>query len=82
MADGLCFGCSRLVGRRKAGNSNMQEFICSTLCVICRSPLPACACGGGDDKALFIAARRFAIIANGDDIQSTILIEVADFFLI
>ena len=25
-ADGLCIGSPRLVGERKAGNSNMQEF--------------------------------------------------------
>ena len=30
-ADGLCIGCPQLVGRRKAGNSNMQELFCSTL---------------------------------------------------
>ena len=31
MADGLCIGSPRLVGGRKAGNSNMQEFFCTTL---------------------------------------------------
>ena len=31
MAVGLCIGCPMLVGRRKAGNSNMQEFFCTTL---------------------------------------------------
>ena len=31
MAVWLCIGCPRLVGRRKAGNSNMQELFCSTL---------------------------------------------------
>ena len=30
-ADGLCIGCPRLVGRRKAANSNMLEFFCTTL---------------------------------------------------
>ena len=30
-ADGLCIGCHRLVGRRKAANSNMLEFFCTTL---------------------------------------------------
>ena len=30
-ADGLCIGSPRLVGGRKAGNSNMQEFFCTTL---------------------------------------------------
>ena len=30
-ADGLCIGSPRLVGVRKAGNSNMQEFFCITL---------------------------------------------------
>ena len=25
-ADGLCIGCPRLVGRKKAGNSNRLEF--------------------------------------------------------
>merc|ERR1712117_876655 len=31
-ADGLCIGCPKLVGSSKAGNSNMQELFCSTLC--------------------------------------------------
>ena len=30
-ADGLCIGSPRLVGGRKAGNSNVQEFFCTTL---------------------------------------------------
>ena len=30
-ADGLCIGSLRLVGGRKAGNSSMQEFFCTTL---------------------------------------------------
>ena len=30
-ADGLCIGSPRLVGGRKAGNSNMQEFFCTKL---------------------------------------------------
>ena len=30
-ADGLCIGSPRLVGGRKVGNSNMQEFFCTTL---------------------------------------------------
>ena len=30
-ADGLCIGCPKLVGSRKAGYSNMQELFCSTL---------------------------------------------------
>ena len=30
-ADGLCIGSLRLVGGRNAGNSNMQEFFCTTL---------------------------------------------------
>ena len=30
-ADGLCIGSTRLVGRRKAGNSNMLDFFCTTL---------------------------------------------------
>ena len=32
-ADGLRIGSPRLVGGRKAGNSNMQEFLCTTLYV-------------------------------------------------
>ena len=28
-ADGLCIGSPRLVGGRKTGNSNMQEFFCT-----------------------------------------------------
>ena len=36
-ADGLCIGGPRLVGGRKAGNSNKQDFFCSTLS--CRVPL-------------------------------------------
>ena len=31
MADGLCTGCPRLVGRRKAANSNRLEFFCTKL---------------------------------------------------
>ena len=31
MAGGLCFACPRLVGRRKAGSSNLDEFLCTTL---------------------------------------------------
>ena len=30
-AGGLCIGCPKLVGSINAGNSNMQEFFCSTL---------------------------------------------------
>ena len=30
-ADGLCIGSPRLVGWRKAGNSNLQELFCTTL---------------------------------------------------
>ena len=30
-ADGLCIGSPRLVGGRKAGNSNVQEFFCTSL---------------------------------------------------
>ena len=30
-ADWLCISSPRLVGGRKAGNSNMQEFFCTTL---------------------------------------------------
>ena len=30
-ADGLCIGSPRLVGGRKAGNSNMQDFFLTTL---------------------------------------------------
>ena len=30
-ARGLCIGSPRLVGGRKAGNLNMQEFFCTTL---------------------------------------------------
>ena len=30
-ADGLCIGSPRLVGGRKAGNSNLQEFFFTTL---------------------------------------------------
>ena len=30
-ADGLCIGSPRLVGGKKAGNLNMQEFFCTTL---------------------------------------------------
>ena len=30
-ADGLCIGSLRLVGLRKAGNSNIQEFFCTML---------------------------------------------------
>ena len=30
-ADGLCIGIPALVGGRKAGNSNLQEFCCTTL---------------------------------------------------
>ena len=30
-ADGLCIGSPRLVGGRKAGNSNMQDLFCTTL---------------------------------------------------
>ena len=30
-ADWLCIGCPRLVGGVKAGNSNMQDFFCTTL---------------------------------------------------
>ena len=30
-ADGLCISSPRLVGGRKAGNSNMQDFFCTTL---------------------------------------------------
>ena len=33
-ADGLCIGCPKLVGSRKAGISNLQEFFCSTLYII------------------------------------------------
>ena len=34
--DGLCMciGSPRLVGGRKAGNSNMQEFFCTTLYIV------------------------------------------------
>ena len=35
-ANGLCIGSPRLVGRRKAGNSNIQGFfapLCTTLCL-------------------------------------------------
>ena len=31
MALRLCIGCPRLVGGRKAGNSNMQKFFCNTM---------------------------------------------------
>ena len=34
-ADGLCIGSPRLVGGRKAGNSNMQEFFCTMLYINC-----------------------------------------------
>ena len=30
-ADGLCIGSPRLVGGKKVGNLNMQEFFCTTL---------------------------------------------------
>ena len=30
-ANGLCIGSPRLVDGRKAGNSNMQEFVCTSL---------------------------------------------------
>ena len=30
-ADGLCIGSPRLVGGRKSGNSNRQDFYCTTL---------------------------------------------------
>ena len=30
-ADGLFIGSPKLVGGRKVGNSNMQEFFCTTL---------------------------------------------------
>ena len=33
-ADRLCIGSPRLVGGRKAVNSNMQEFFCATLYTI------------------------------------------------
>ena len=33
-ADGLCIGCPKLVGSKKAANSNMQEFFCSTLYIL------------------------------------------------
>ena len=33
-ADGLCIGSPRLVGGRKVGNSNMQEFFCTTLYIV------------------------------------------------
>ena len=32
-AEGVCIGSPRLVDGRKAGNSNMQEFLCTTLYV-------------------------------------------------
>ena len=38
-ADGLCIGCPSLVGRRKAANSNMLEFFCTTLYMT-----PSCCC--------------------------------------
>ena len=40
-ADGLCIGSPRLVGGRKAGNSNMQEFFCTTLYM---SQMSVCRC--------------------------------------
>ena len=33
-ADGLCFSSPMLVGGRKAGNSNVQEFFCTTLYIL------------------------------------------------
>ena len=67
MADGLCIGSPGLVGGRKAGNSNMQDFFAPRRTregIICNQVLPPNGQGqdgvggGSADPNLFLVTSK------------------------